>query len=97
MLAEPKLLKLNFGIMCLHILLMSTFVALPGQLAKAGFPAAEHWKIYLVTMLLSFVSVVPFIIYAEVKRRMKRVFLACVLLILIAEIVLWSANVRFGG
>ena len=56
-LAEPKLLKLNFGIMCLHILLMSTFVALPGQLAKAGFPAAEHWKIYLVTMLLSFVSV----------------------------------------
>ncbi len=36
-LAEPRLLKLNFGIMCLHILLMSTFVALPGQLADAGF------------------------------------------------------------
>ncbi|STQ56501.1 transport protein YajR [Escherichia coli] len=35
-LAEPRLLKLNFGIMCLHILLMSTFVALPGQLADAG-------------------------------------------------------------
>ncbi len=50
--AEPRLLKLNFGIMCLHILLMSTFVALPGQLASAGFPAAEHWKIYLVTMLI---------------------------------------------
>lgn len=43
-LAEPRLLKLNFGIMCLHILLMSTFVALPGQLADAGFPAAEHWE-----------------------------------------------------
>jgi hypothetical protein len=27
-------------------------------------------------MLISFVSVVPFIIYAEVKRKMKRVFLA---------------------
>ena len=51
--AEPRLLKLNFGIMCLHILLMSTFVALPGQLAAAGFPAAEHWKIYLVTMLIA--------------------------------------------
>lgn len=45
-LAEPRLLKLNFGIMCLHILLMSTFVALPGQMADAGFPAAEHWKVY---------------------------------------------------
>ncbi|SUX86961.1 major facilitator superfamily transporter [Citrobacter koseri] len=96
-LAEPKLLKLNFGIMCLHILLMSTFVALPGQLAAAGFPAAEHWKIYLVTMLISFGSVVPFIIYAEVKRRMKRVFLLCVALILIAEVVLWGAGVHFWG
>ncbi|MFW0766097.1 MFS transporter [Trabulsiella odontotermitis] len=91
-LAEPKLLKLNFGIMCLHILLMSTFVALPGQLEAAGFPAAEHWKLYLVTMLISFVSVVPFIIYAEVKRRMKRVFLVCVAILLIAEIVLWGAG-----
>ncbi|SCB96396.1 Predicted arabinose efflux permease, MFS family [Kosakonia oryzendophytica] len=92
---NPKLLKLNFGIMCLHILLMSTFVALPGQLESAGFPAAEHWKIYLVTMLVSFVSVVPFIIYAEVKRRMKRVFLFCVALLLIAEIVLWGAGPHF--
>ena len=94
-LAEPKLLKLNFGIMCLHILLMSTFVALPGQLADAGLPAAEHWKVYLVTMLISFGSVVPFIIYAEVKRRMKRVFLFCVALIVIAEIVLWGAGNHF--
>jgi len=94
-LVEPRLLKLNFGIMCLHILLMSTFVALPGQLAAAGFPAAEHWKVYLVTMLISFVSVVPFIIYAEVKRRMKRVFLTCVALLLIAEIVLWGSGPHF--
>ncbi|XTZ37470.1 MFS transporter [Salmonella enterica] len=94
-LANPKLLKLNFGIMCLHILLMSTFVALPGQLEAAGFPAAGHWKIYLVTMLVSFVSVVPFIIYAEVKRRMKRVFVLCVLLLVIAEIVLWGAGPHF--
>ena len=92
---EPRLLKLNFGIMCLHILLMSTFVALPGQLAAAGFPAAEHWKIYLVTMLISFVSVVPFIIYAEVKRKMKRVFVGCVALLLVAEIVLWGSGPHF--
>jgi len=94
-LMEPRLLKLNFGIMCLHILLMSTFVALPGQLEAAGFPAAEHWKIYLVTMLVSFISVVPFIIYAEIKRRMKRVFVLCISLLLIAEIVLWGSGNSF--
>ena len=94
-LAEPRLLKLNFGIMCLHILLMSTFVALPGQLADAGFPAAEHWKVYLATMLIAFGSVVPFIIYAEVKRKMKQVFVFCVGLIVVAEIVLWNAQTQF--
>lgn len=94
-LAEPRLLKLNFGIMCLHILLMSTFVALPGQLADAGFPAAEHWKVYLATMVIAFAAVVPFIIYAEVKRRMKQVFLFCVGLIIVAEIVLWGAGQHF--
>ena len=94
-LMQPRLLKLNIGILCLHVLLMSSFVALPGQFEQAGFPAEQHWKIYLVTMLVAFVGVVPFIIYAEVKRRMKRVFICCVALILIAEVVLWGAGNHF--
>ena len=35
-LAEPRLLKLNFGIMCLHIMLMSTFVACPDNWLMPG-------------------------------------------------------------
>lgn len=94
-LANPRLVKLNIGILCLHILLMSSFVALPGQFEQAGFPAPEHWKVYLSTMLIAFAGVVPFIIYAEVKRRMKRVFVGCVGMIVIAEIVLWGAEGHF--
>jgi len=94
-LSNPRLVKLNFGILCLHILLMSSFVALPGQFEQAGFPAADHWKVYLVTMLVAFASVIPFIIYAEVKRQMKRVFIFCVALMLIAEVILWLAGSHF--
>jgi len=94
-LANPRLVKLNIGIFCLHILLMSSFVALPEQFEQAGFPAPEHWKVYLSTMLIAFAGVVPFIIYAEVKRRMKRVFVGCVGMIVIAEIVLWGAEGHF--
>lgn len=36
-LANPRLVKLNIGIFCLHVLLMSSFVALPGQFEQAGF------------------------------------------------------------
>lgn len=94
-LANSRLVKLNFGIMCLHILLMSSFVALPGEFEQAGFPAEQHWKVYLVTMLIAFGGVIPFIIYAEVKRQMKRVFIACVAIIVVAEIVLWGAGTHF--
>lgn len=94
-LANPRLVKLNIGIFCLHVLLMSSFVALPGQFEQAGFPAPEHWKVYLSTMLIAFAGVVPFIIYAEVKRRMKRVFVGCVGMTVIAEIVLWGAEGHF--
>ncbi|GAA0481245.1 MULTISPECIES: MFS transporter [Tatumella] len=94
-LGSSRLLKLNFGILCLHILLMSSFVALPGQFENAGLPPSEHWKVYLATMLISFVAVLPFIIIAEAKRKMKAVFVSCVALLVIAEIILWGAGTHF--
>jgi MFS family permease len=91
-LAQPQLLKLNIGILCLHTLLMSSFVALPLIMTKAGFLAQDHWKAYLVTMLISFVAVLPFIIYAEKYRKMKQVFLFCIVLLAVAEITLWFSG-----
>ncbi|MBS0974592.1 MFS transporter [Serratia rubidaea] len=96
-LSNPRLLKLNLGIMCLHILLMSSFVALPLAMEKAGLAASSHWIVYLVTMLVSFVSVVPFIIYAEKKRRMKQVFMGCVAVLFAAELVLLISGQHLWG
>ncbi len=60
-LAEPRLLKLNFGIMCLHILCHVTLLPCPDNwLMQGSRRAAEHWKVYLATMLIAFGSVVPF-------------------------------------
>jgi MFS family permease len=96
-LTNPRLLKLNLGILCVHTLLMSSFVALPPLLEQAGLPRDSQWQAYLVTMLVAFVSVVSFIIYAEKHRQMKRVFQACVLVMLIAEVVLWQAGLQLWG
>jgi MFS family permease len=96
-LSNSRLLKLNFGIMCLHILLMSSFVALPLAMQHAGLAASDHWKVYLVTMLISFAAVVPFIIYAEKYRRMKQVFMGCVAVLFCAEVLLWFAGLHLWG
>lgn len=89
-----KLLKLNFGILCLHILLMSSFVVLPRVMENAGYPPKDHWHIYLITMLISFVAVIPVIVYAEKKRHMRQVFMGCVAVLLLAELVLWFAGLH---
>ncbi|MGL9769243.1 MAG: MFS transporter [Sodalis sp. (in: enterobacteria)] len=91
-LANPQLLKLSIGIFFLHSILMSNFVAFPSMMARAGFLPNEQWKVYFVTILVSFTAVVPVIIYAEAKRRMKHVFLSCVTLLLLAELVLLATN-----
>ncbi|MEG1465634.1 MAG: MFS transporter [Hafnia sp.] len=96
-LANSRLLKLNFGIMCVHILLMSSFVALPPLMEEAGLARDNQWKVYLVTMLIAFVCVIPFIIYAEKQRRMKQVFQVCVILMLAAEVILWYADLHLWG
>lgn len=76
-LGNPELLRLDFGIFCLHLILTATFVVLPLVLRdRLQLPTAEHWHIYLPVFVLALASMVPFVILAEKKRRMKPVFLA---------------------
>ncbi|RFY49249.1 MFS transporter, partial [Salmonella enterica subsp. enterica serovar Enteritidis] len=84
---DAQLLKLNVGIFSLHTLLMAAFVALPLIMHNAGLVNEKHWVVYLVTMLIAFISVLPFIIYAEKKRKMKQVFLLCIFLLIIAQAI----------
>jgi len=53
-LADRQLLRLDFGILILHMVLMATFVVFPLVLQnQAGLLAADHWKLYLPVFLLS--------------------------------------------
>ncbi|WP_460883358.1 MFS transporter [Pseudaeromonas pectinilytica] len=96
-LTRPRLLRLNLGIFCLHVLLMSSFIALPEALESAGMVRTEQWQAYLWTMLISFLPVLPIIIYAEKFRRMRRVFLGTILLLFGCELMLWGAGSEWVG
>jgi len=92
-LADRQLLRLDFGIMVLHMVLMATFVAFPLMLQdQAGLASEDHWKLYLPVFLLSVALMVPFIIVAETKRRMKPIFVGAIGVLAIAEL-----NLLFGG
>ncbi|MBO1923947.1 MFS transporter [Thiomicrorhabdus sp. 6S3-12] len=78
-LRHGQLLRLDLGVFVLHAILTAMFVVMPLTLRdSAGLQAVDHWHIYLPVMLLSFALMVPFIIQAESKGRMKQVFVGAI-------------------
>lgn len=86
-LANPQLLRMNFGVFALHLTQTAMWVLVPSALVHTGgLPLGEHWKIYLPAVLVSFVVMVPAIIVAERQGRMKLVFNAAIALLLVVQI-----------
>lgn len=74
-----ELVRLDLGVLILHLMMTSLFLVIPLSLKEQGLDAPHHWWVYLPVLLLSMVAMVPFIIQAEGKGRMKPVFLGAVL------------------
>lgn len=77
-LAQGELLRLDFGVLILHMLMTSLFLVVPLSMREHGLPAAHHWWVYLPVLVLSVAAMVPFIIQAESRGRMKPVFVGAV-------------------
>lgn len=90
-LLNPQLLRLDFSILILHLILTAMFVALPQVLLNFGFGLTSHSFIYLATMLGGFVLMIPLIIIGETKGKMKNMLLISISL-LIAGLSLVAAN-----
>jgi len=86
---DRQLLRLDFGIMIQHGIMMAMFTALPFVLRDfLNLPSEEHAWFYLPVLVLSVFGMVPLIIIAEKKRKMKQVFLLCVSFMAVAECML---------
>jgi predicted MFS family arabinose efflux permease len=93
-LRNGQLMRLNLGVFVLHMIQTTMWVLVPAALVNAaGLAVPEHWKIYLPAVLLSFVVMVPAIIAAEKRGRMKSVFNAAIALLLIVQLgLLWAGQ-----
>jgi MFS family permease len=84
---NPQLLRLNFGIFALHTVQMAMFVVVPVLLVeRAHLPLPNHWWVYLPVVLVSFGLMMPPIMAAERRSRMRVLFLAAVGLLLVVQL-----------
>ena len=78
--------RLNFGIFTLHASQISMFMAIPFYLINQGeTPLNEHWSIYLPVLVISFIFMVPMIIFSEKKNKVKESFVASIALLFITQ------------
>ncbi len=80
LLKDKNQLFLNFSIALTHALMVLIFTVVPYELVYLyNFPKLKHWEIYLPTILIALVLMVPAVILAEKKGRFKEVFMLGVL------------------
>jgi MFS family permease len=83
---EPDLLRLNFGIFTLHAVQLAMFIVVPSWLvSRGGLPLADHWKLYLPVVLLSFVLMMPPLLWSERRGRLRVLFIGAVALLLLVQ------------
>ena len=96
-LGNRELLRLDAGIFLLHMVQMASWVSVPVVLSTVlGFEPSRHWWLYLLTMGFGFAAMLPFMIIAERKRIVKWVFVGAVVLLGLAELLMYLSGLRLG-
>jgi MFS family permease len=94
-LRAPELRRLNVGIFVLHAVQMAMFVVVPGLLVQHGLPLPRHGWVYLAAVLGSFVLMMPVLLAAERRGRVRQLLLASIALMWIVQLGLatWAPGV----
>lgn len=89
---HPQLVRLDFGVLILHLMMTAVFVSLPQMLIDTGMDAQEHWQLYLPVLVGSFFLMVPFIIIAAKKAKEREMFIAAIIGLSISLIGLYFSS-----
>ncbi len=85
-LRNGQLLRLDLGILILHLIMTATFVVLPLVLRDyAGFASDDHWMIYLLVLAIALALMLPFVIYADRYNRIKQVFMVSIAILTLSQ------------
>lgn len=89
---SSQLLKFDFSIFILHLILTCAFIVMPILLVKNHIIALDlndNWTLYLPVILVSFVGMLPIIVLAEKYQQHKRMLLLAILILISTQILFY--------
>lgn len=91
------LAQLNISILIQHAILTSTFVAIPLIFHRLEISMSAQSMVALPLIILAFAMSILMIMMAEVRRKIKHIFIACVFILLLSEIGCWLTEDVVSG
>ena len=85
-----QLMGLNLSVFALHLIQMTMWVVVPLLLQSAGMLTPQQWQVYLPAVLVSFAVMVPAIIIAEKRGKMKQVFRLSIVSLMLVQLGLYG-------
>lgn len=93
----PALLRLDFSVFALHLILTSAFIAIPIFLVENNILSIQdNWQIYLPVIILSFLGMVPMIIVATKYQKTKTIFLLAIFLLALSQILFYQTALNYA-
>ncbi len=90
-LRHPDLLRLDLGILVLHLVLTASFVVLPVVLeSRLGIARGDHWWVYVPVLLLSVAGMALLIRIGERRAILHRLLAVVAVFVVIADVLLAS-------
>ncbi|UDG80368.1 MFS transporter [Candidatus Annandia pinicola] len=87
-----QLLKINFSVLFLHLLLNIMFLNLSNKLTSAGFDVDEHWQMYLIEIFIALFLAIPIIKIIEIFNSIKKAIINIIILTFFIFLILWKFN-----
>lgn len=84
---KKNCIRSYLGIFILHFLLIINFMVIPNQFEISGFSLNNHWKIYLGTILISFLILSLFMSYCKYKYILENIIEVCIFLLFLSEFI----------
>lgn len=94
---DPKLLRLDFSVFSLHMILSSGFIVMPLLIVENNIVnMIDNWQLYLPAILLSFIGMFPLIILSEIYKKTKVILLFCITLLILSQGMFYTLDLNFS-
>ncbi len=93
--ANRDLLRLDIGILLLHLLITASFICIPLRLLELGVFTDVHWSVYLKAACGSLLILIPLVGLAERKLTVKSVMMVSIAGLAVAEFALGLMNNQY--